>query len=95
MSGGTWDFQEHHLRWLAEALREGRGRGWQEGDPLLEMERPRLALACVLDTLVDLIRDLDHHFTGDSHIPSEQAWLLGAGARIRADADAYFGGQHE
>ena len=83
MSGGTWDLKEHQLRWLAEALREGRGRCHEDGDPPLEMERARTGLACVLDTLADLIHNLDCHFTGDSYVPSRRgSWAPAPGSGL-------------
>lgn len=84
MSGGIWNFENRRLSLLAEQIRDDQGgRGRDSDSPPLEFPTARQAMAGILDALDDLLNDLDYHFSDDSFIPDEKAWMLGAELRLR------------
>lgn len=82
MGGGTWDYDEKRLAWLADEIRSGRYRHDPDTDGELGFERARNAMADMLDAMHELLRDLDRHFADDGVIPDEDAWLVQAWNRM-------------
>jgi hypothetical protein len=87
MSGGTWDYQDRHMLYLAREVREGSGRCVDEGGEL-EFPAARRLVADVLEVAADLLRELDFHYCDDTFIPDEEAWIRDARARLAASGGA-------
>ncbi len=84
MSGGTWDYRDRALRFLAEEVRDGIGRGADpyDDDERLPLPGARGLVAEALMVLANLLHELDYHFAGDSEIGDEDDWIVLARAKI-------------
>lgn len=83
MSGGTWDYRQNDIRFLADEIRAGEARWHEDGDKLLDLPNARKAIADLLDVTARLTTELDHHFAGDSFIDDEQTWMRGMRLLVR------------
>lgn len=86
MSGGTWDYRDKTLAFLAEDVREGVGRSCDpEGNERLPTPLARTYLADVMMVVVDLLRELDYAFAYDADpIDDERAWIAQARRQLAA-----------
>ena len=84
MSGGTWDYRDRMIAFLAEDVREGLGRSFDpEHDERLPAPQARAFMADVMDVVVQLLHEMDWAFADDAApIDDEQTWIEQARARL-------------
>lgn len=84
MSGGTWDYAQHNVSELAHLIRSGKARWADDDSQPLDLPASRAFVADLLDLAAALVKELDWHHAGDTHIADDEAWRATAVNRIQS-----------